>query len=382
MIDLPLAQITEGCALFGGIELVLGVSAVSRFARTGTRARASSNLPPITVLKPLAGLEPRLEEALTSFCAQTYPEFQIVFGVQDPTDLAIAVVERLQLSFPARVIDLVIDRRNYGPNRKVDNLLNMIKLARHDLLVISDSDIHAPADLLHGLAATLAKPGVGLATCLYSGLPASASIAARLGATQISHVFLPGAILARKLGRQDCLGAVMALYRRDLEAIGGLQALLPFLADDAMLGKKIVSLGKRVELAPTVVATTVPESDLAHLWRHELRWARTIRALAPTAFAASLLQYPLFFAILAVVISGASAWSVGLFLALWLFRAVAAAALDYRLGLKPFDNFALLPLRDLLSAALVPAAFLGDKVHWRGELRSVSSNRMSHEGLT
>ena len=379
MIELPLAQITGGFALAGGLEQVLGVSAVSRFAHRGSGPTAPV-LPPITVLKPLAGLEPRLEEALASFCDQAYPEFQIVFGVQDPCDPAIAVVERLRRQFPSRAIDLVIDRRKAGPNRKVGNLLNTIKVARHELLVISDSDIHAPNDLLRGLAITLAEPGVGLATCLYSGLPASGSLAARLGATQISHVFLPGVMLARNLGRQDCLGAVMALRRPDLEAIGGLESLLPFLADDAVLGQKIVALGKRVELAPSVVATTVPESDLAHLWRHELRWARTIRALAPAAFAASLLQYPLFFAMLAVVTSGASFWSVGLFLALWLFRAVAAAAVDYRLGLKPLDNFALLPFRDLLSAALVPAAFLGNQVHWRGEQLSATPNRMSHQG--
>lgn len=369
MIFLPAAQIAEGLAFAGSLELLAGAAVVSRFVR-GT-AKAQANLPPMTVLKPLAGDEPRLEEALASFCAQDYPDFHIVFGVQDPADPAIAVVKRLRERFPERDIALVIDRRKLGPNRKIGNLLNMIPLARHELLVISDSDIHAEPDLLRSLAGTLAQPRVGIATCLYGGLPASDALAARLGATQISHVFLPGALLARTLGRQDCLGAVMALRRSDLEAIGGLDALLPYLADDAVLGQKIVELGKKVELAHSVVATTVPESSISALWQHELRWARTIRALAPAGFAASLLQYPLFFAMVAILTSGEARWALACFAALWLLRGIAAAVLDRRLGLKPVHGFLLLPLRDLISALMVPVAFLGDKVQWRGESLSV-----------
>ena len=368
----------EFLALAGAAESVLGVAAVARFARQPKAA--ATQLPPITILKPLYGDEPLLERALASFCAQDYPAFQIVFGVQDPHDPAIRIIERLRQRFADVAIDLVIDQRKRGPNRKIGNLLNMVGLARHELLVISDSDIHAAPDLLRHIAAQMALPDAGLVTCLYNGLPANRTPAALLGATQINHVFLPGTLLARGLGRKDCLGAVMALRQTDLAAIGGLEALLPYLADDAILGQKIAGLGKRVLLARSVVSTTVPESRLAQLWQHELRWARTIRSLAPVPYAASILQYPLFFALFALVSSHMKLWSVGLFAAVWLFRALAGCAVDMQLGLRHLPVFALLPLRDCLSAALVICAFMGSKVSWRGESLSTVPNLVSHEG--
>ena len=164
-----------------------------------------------------------------------YPRFQIVFGLQDATDPALHVLRRLCARFPAVDIKVVIDPTQHGINRKVSNLINMYPHAAHDLIVIADSDIHAPSGYLADLAAELARPGVGLVTTLYTGLQATGTVAARLGAAQINHSFLPGALLARSLGRQDCLGATMALRRQTLEAVGGLHALVHHLADDAVL---------------------------------------------------------------------------------------------------------------------------------------------------
>ncbi len=465
-----LAGLTTALAGVGLAQALVGSRLVAAFARI-SRAAAwlqPGTRPAVTVLKPLHGDEPLLEEALSTVCRQDYPEFQIVFGVQDATDRAVAVVHRLQKRFPDVDIVLVADPGLHGENRKVGNLINMLPAARHDILVIADSDVHVRPDYLNRLVAALQVQGVGLVTTLYAGLPvvspvpglghtasgpsvsghtasgpieswpglarppttcgaepgkvvdspakpshdpttnasartnrrttlayptsltrpASIGLPARLGATQITHGFLPGALLSRALGRQDCLGATMCLRRDDLERLGGFRSLVDHLADDNVLGRRIIGLGLRVALAGTIVLTTVPEPHLKALFRHELRWARTIRALEPAGFAASVLQYPLAWALLTVVLTGGALWSIGLFLIAWVLRAVAALAVDS--ALAPLwtnnehagpaqrtsnDNAALafccpvwlLPLRDAFSVAVMLASYGGRRVDWRGQ---------------
>jgi ceramide glucosyltransferase len=362
MILLAYLAATVGCT---GLLLALAGWAVARrFARRPVPPLPAR--PPVTILRPLHGDEPLLEEALASVCGQDYPDFQVVFGVQNQADPALEVVRRLQRRFPERDITIVVDATQHGSNRKVGNLINMFAAARHDVLVIADSDVHAAHDNLERLVATLALPGTGLVTTIYTGLPASGALAARLGATQITHTLLPGALLARVLGRQDCFGASMALTRATLERIGGLQALADHLADDNVLGSLVREQGLSVELAPTVPATTVPETTLKALWRHELRWARTIRALAPLGFALSAVQYPLVWSALAIALSGGEAWSVGLFALAWIVRAVAARGVDRAVGVAIAAPVWLLPLRDLLFVGVMIASFLGDRVEWRG----------------
>ena len=203
----------------------------------------------------------------------------------------------------------MVDATRHGRNRKVGNLINMLPAARHEVLVIADSDLHVQPDYLDRLVAAMEPPGVGLVTTLYAGLPVERRIPPMLGAAQITHSFLPGALLARAMGRQDCLGATMALRRDTLTRIGGFQALVEHLADDNVLGRLVQGVGLSVALADTVPLTTVPERRVADLFRHELRWARTIRRLAPVPFAASVLQYPIFWALLAVILAPAALWS-------------------------------------------------------------------------
>jgi ceramide glucosyltransferase len=211
------------------------------------------------------------------------------------------------------------------------------------------------------------------------------ALPARLGATHITHGFLPGAVLARALGRQDCLGATMCLRRHDLQSIGGFRALVDHLADDNVLGRRINAIGLSVALADTMSLTTVPETSVRALFRHELRWARTIRALEPAGFAASLVQYPLAWALLTILLSGGALWSVGFFLIAWVLRAVAGLSVDNALsplwtregasGGRGDEDLAalafscpiwLLPLRDVLSVAVMLASYGGRQVDWRG----------------
>ena len=367
------ATLAAALASAGLFFVLAGWAAVLWFA--GSAAPGPGARPPVTILKPLYGDEPMLEEALASTCAQQYPEVQIVFGVHDPADPALAIVRRLRARFPDRAIDVVIDRSQHGRNRKVGNLMNMLPAARHQVLVIADSDVHSPPDWLDRVVATLMQPGVGLVTTLYAGLPASGAAVARLGAMQITHTLLPGALLARALGRQDCLGATMAIRRETLDGVGGFRVLVEHLADDNVLGRMVQAAGLRIGLAAVVPATTVPEATLRALWSHELRWARTTRALAPVGFAASAVQHPLFWSALALALSGGALWAFALFATAWAVRALAARGIDRALGLAIPLPVWLLPLRDVLFVAVMAASFLGDQVEWRGHAMRADNGR-------
>jgi ceramide glucosyltransferase len=369
-------------ALVAGAGVVIALAGWVEVARFGrSRPPPPAALPGITVLKPLYGDEPMLEAALASVCAQDYPLFQVVFGVQDAADPALASVVRVRARFPACDIAVVIDDSADGANRKVANLMNMLPFARHDVLVIADSDMHAAPDYLRRIATTLAEPGIGLVTTLYTGLPANRGIAASLGATGITHLFLPGAMIARRLGRQVCLGATMALRRQTLESVGGFAALVNHLADDHVLGRLVRDSGLGIGLAATVPATTVPEVTLRALFHHELRWGRTILALTPLPFALSAIQYPLGWALLALLLSGGREWALALLLAIWAGRAVLARGVDAALGQSaaPAPVW-LLPLRDLISIGVLLASFAGRDVQWRGRtLRAVDARRAGYK---
>lgn len=361
-------------ALFTGLGLVqclAGWAAVIRFAAAPTPA--PRQLPPVTILKPLCGDEPLLADALLSCCRQDYPVFQIVFGVRDAADPAVLVVRELQKTFPEREITVIVDPTIRGRNRKVANLINMLPSARYDVLVFSDSDLHLAPDYLMRLVAALERPNTGLVSTLYVGRPATRRLAPRLAAAQINYSFLPGALLARALGRQDCLGSTMALHRRTLERSGGLHALVDHVADDNVLGQRVAELGLAVDIADTVPAATVPEPTFSALWLHEMRWARTIRALVPVAFGVSAIQYPFCWALLACILSdGALPYVVLLGLA-WAVRTTAAWGIDHALeprfaqpDLAPVAPVWLLPFRDILSVIEVVASYSSNRVVWRG----------------
>jgi ceramide glucosyltransferase len=375
-----IADLMAVMACLGLLQCLAGLAVVRRFAGARGHGALCANPPPVTILKPLCGDEPLLEEALTSCFQQGYPEFQIVFGIQNPKDPALAVVQRLRERFPARDVAVVIDPTPHGPNRKVANLINMLPSARHDILVISDSDLHLPLNYLERLVVALEKPRTGLVTSLYIGSPPTPKgWAARIGSTQISHCFLPGVLLSRALGREDCLGSTAMLRRETLERTGGFRALVQLLAEDNVMGQRVKALGLSVGLADTIPTATVPEPNLRALWEHEIRWTSTIRALAPVSLCGSTLQYPLFWSLLAVLFSGAAAWSLVLFVAGWIVRWVATGLIDSALrpmvGRPAYPTpFWMLPLRDMLSVAQIAASFGVSEVVWRGHKLGTNSD--------
>jgi ceramide glucosyltransferase len=365
-----IADVFAILALFGVVQSLFGWFAVTRFVRLP--AAVPEERPGITVLRPMCGTEPMLEEALVSCFTQDYPNYQIVCGLQDPEDPALAVIERVRKRFPERDIAVVIDSTTHGQNRKVANLINMMAAAKHEILVISDSDIHAAPNYLDTLLGELQKPNTGMVTALYAGLPPKGSgLFERLGAMQINHAFLPGVMMSRLMGRQDCLGSTVMMTREVLERTGGFQALSDLLAEDNHLGRKVRELGLEIRLSYAVAAATVPENSLHDLWQHETRWTRTIRGLAPYALAASALQYPLFWALLSVLSSGFESWSLLVLAFSWMVRALAGGAIEAALQPRLQEQVRpaalwLYPVRDILSVSEIVATYGIDNVVWRG----------------
>ena len=358
-------------AVAGMAHLLVGYLAVRRFSHQ--RLDRHEHCPPITVLKPLYGGEPLLYDALHSFCRQDYPVYQIVFGVRDPHDAALATVRRLQQELPDVDIALIVDASLHGANRKVSNLMNMAVAAKYDLYVISDSDMHVTPCYLQAIMGAFSSPKVGLVTTLYTGKPIYDTVVSDLAVSHLNHLFLPSALVGMWLGRRsDCFGATMALSRAMLEKIGGWEMLSHQLADDFVLGREVQAHGFEVALAPVLPGTTIAESSFDHLFSHELRWARTIRAMVPWGFAASLIQYPVAFALLAWACSGAQSLYAVLALAAAVARILAARGIDYRLGLKNLPLW-LMPVRDILSFCIVLASFCGRKIEWRGHAMSVQA---------
>jgi|HubBroStandDraft_6_1064221.scaffolds.fasta_scaffold50346_2 ceramide glucosyltransferase len=358
--------------------LVCTVIAVARFSRRSPDLQPKK--PPVSVLKPLCGAEPGLGENLRSFVDQAYPEFQIVFGVRSPEDDALSVVRALIADRPQRDIALVIDPRVAGRNLKVANLVNMLPAARHDTLVFADSDGHVGPDYLAAVTAPLQDPAIGLVTCLYKGVPIG-GLWSRLGALHINYEFLPGALMGEAMGAGGgCFGATMALRRDVLERIGGLAAVRDELADDHRIGAAVRELGLATVLSPYLVESSVSEKSLKCLWRHELRWARTVRLVAPVGFAGSVVTHAVPIAVLAALLCGLSLTSLGFVTMSCVLRWVTAGAIAGILRL-PMAGLWLLPLRDLLSFAVFVGSFFGRNVSWRDQLfRIEPSGRIMVDG--
>ncbi len=347
--------------------------------------RPAGALRPVTVLKPLCGAEPALYEDLRSLCEQAYPLMQIIFGVQHPADPALEVVRRLQAQFPRLDIAVVIDPRRHGHSAKVSNLINMMSAARHDWLVLADSDVRVPPGYLEGVCAPLADPGVGIVTCPYRGRPVRTAGRARLwcelGALFVNDWFMPSVRVAALFGsRSFAFGATIALRRDALSAIGGFQAIADQLADDYRLGELTRRRGLATVLSHVVVETSVEEPTFRQLVQHETRWLRTIRAVRPGGYAASAVTFSLPVAILGCALAGASGS------ALVLLCATAAArvmlhflvyAAEPALGGARRRLWAL-PASDVLGFALWCRGFAAREVHWRQQRYRVARDGSAH----
>jgi len=355
------------------LAAILEVGRFQRLYRAADRFR-----PPVTILKPLCGLEAGLYENLRSFCVQDYPEYQVIFGVRDAADPAATVVQRLIGELPRVDISFVVDGTVTGPNLKVSNLGNMYRAAKHPYLIVADSDMRVDEHYVASVVAPLEDRQVGTVTCLYSAEPAG-GLPSLLASMLINGWFLPSVLASAALGKlRFALGATIALRRELLDRIGGFAALSHRLADDQMLGRLVSDFGYRVVLSGYVVENVVHEPSLAAFFRHELRWARTIRIAEPLGYAFSFLMYGVPLSMIGAVLleaalgwglAGLAAIALAIVLRLWMHAAVCR-----KLGLaKGGRALWLVPLCDMLRFLVWAASYFGRDIDWKDRRFTVST---------
>jgi ceramide glucosyltransferase len=330
---------------------------------------AASEYPPVSLLKPLKGVDPGIYESLRSHCLQDYPEYEIVFGVNQADDPAVPLVKRLQEEFPQRVVQLVVCAKTLGTNTKVSNLVQMLGSARFDYLIVNDSDIQVEPDYLRRVLPPLSGPRVGMVTCLYRGI-AARSLGSALESIGISSDFAGGVLVARYIegGVRFGLGSTLAFRRRQLDAIGGFEAVVDYLADDYELGRRIAGLGLQVELSEVVVGTVLPPYHLRGFFQHQLRWARSVRDSRKWGYVGLLLTFGLPWALLTLVASGGATWAWGVLGAAALLRLLVAITVGTVVLRDPqVPRFLLLiPLRDLAALLVWGVGFVSNTISWRG----------------
>ncbi len=344
------------------------------------RSADASFTPAVTLLKPLKGCDSATEACLRSWFQQVYSgPVQILFGVASKTDPVCDLARRLMAEFPEADAELVICPRQLGPNAKASTLAQLQPRAKQDILVISDADVVAPADLLVNLVAPLNGPGVGLVNCFYRF--AAQTTAMRWEGIAVNADFWSQVLQSKTLKPLDfALGAVMATRRPVLEKVGGFRALCEYLADDYQLGNRIAELGLEVVLCPVVVECRSDPLGWAAVWTHQLRWARTTRACEPGPFFLSILANGTFWPLLWVALE-----PVGMALAAasvcWAARIASALSNYSRLTrTEPTLTEALMvPLKDLSALAIWALAFGGSEIVWRGQrFRILQDGRLAH----
>ena len=330
---------------------------------------SGSFTPPVSILKPLKGTDPEVYESFRSHCVQDYPEYEIIFGVSDTNDPAIAAVEKLKREFPERAIRVVYCGENLGANTKVSNLVQMLREARFEHLIVNDSDIRVESDYLRRVIAGLSDPANGMITCLYRGV-ASPTLGSRLEALGISTDFCAGVLAARQLegGIHFGLGSTMAFRRSDLAAIGGFESIVDYLADDYELGRRIAGQGRKVQLSDVVVETFLPAYSLGGFLRHQLRWARGVRDSRRWGYVGLGVTFGVFWALLTVSLAAPNLWTWAVLASILVLRITVAVVVgrkllgDHQVG----SLIALIPVRDLIAFSVWLVSFVGHTVEWRG----------------
>jgi ceramide glucosyltransferase len=360
-------------ALCGAGYALVAAFFAGRFMRAGAPVAAA--YPPVTILKPLYRGEPGLSGNLESFFAQDYPgAIQIVFGVHDESDPAIAVVKELQARYPLLDTVIVADGALHGANAKISNLINMLPAARHDMLVLSDSDIIVSRSWLRHVTSALSQAGVGLVTCLYTGEVARGEkgLWPTLAAMGTSYDFLPNVVLGTSLGlAEPCMGSTIALTRQTLDEIGGFMAFADALADDYEIGRAVRARGMTLAIPAMGVGHTTAEASLGELIRHELRWTRTIRMVNRAGHMGSVVTFGFPIALMAAFLLDFSALSLYVLAVTVLARLFLKRRIDGIFGTYA-GPFWLLPVRDLLSFAVFVTSQFGETVYWRGSRFSVA----------
>jgi ceramide glucosyltransferase len=373
--------ITTLLAVGGLVYMLLALWGARDFGHSCRRiARATVNqpayAPDVTILKPVKGVDARMHAGFVSHCRQKYAgNFEILFGVSSMDDPAVADIERLRAEFPDCAIRLIECTERLGTSGKVSNLIQMLRQARYDYVLINDSDILVSPNYLTRVMGLFRDEKVGMVTAPYLGRTAAEgkglTLWSRLEALGISTDFLPGVLTARKIegGIHFGLGSTLAVSRKALAAAGGLEPLVDYLADDYEIGVRIARAGYRIELCCETVETTVPAYNFRGFWDHQLRWARSTRDSRRWGYVGLGITYCIPWAVLNCIASGFALWSFTLLSLVVLAR--VSVALTVGVGLlrdeQVLRDIWLLPLRDFFGLGFWAWSFASHTVVWRGE---------------
>jgi ceramide glucosyltransferase len=356
---------------------ILAAAKFFRAERVGSHQSPSDFTPPVSILKPIHGLDRETYENYASFCNQEYPQFEILFCVGDERDPAVPVIEKLIADFPQRPIRLLVGSEPIGASDKVNKLCRMVREARHEIVIVSDSDVRVEPSFLRAVVTPFSDPKVGGVTCLYRGLT-NGGFGADLEALGNSADFAPGVLVACYLGELDfMLGAVMATTKKHLAEIGGFESMADYFCDDYELGNRIASRGYLVELSRFPVDIVYPRETIADAFRHQVRWNLSIRYSRPWGH-------------FGLIFTNALPWAVAVgALATWRLAVIyLASALVFRIlmassvGLRGMGDHLvlrklwLLPVRDAFALVVWLTSFFPQRIHWRDRQFRVREKRL------
>lgn len=359
---------------------VLAIIAARRFFAASDRANRPNVAftPPVSILKPVRGLDREAYENFASFCRQDYPEFEILFCVSDGSEPAIPVIERLIRDFPDRPIRLLVGSKAIGVSDKMNKVCRMAAEARHEVVLVSDSDVRVDSGFLRAVVAPLQDAPNGGVSCLYRGLT-DGSFASTLESLGNSTDFAPGVVSAWMLGDLDfMLGAVMVVTKRALADIGGFESLADYFCDDYELGNRLAKAGHRVELSRAPVSIVYPRETIGIAFRHQLRWNLSIRFSRPWGHFGLLFSQGLPWALLAFAIAPTAASGAAYLVNYAIFRSAMAIVVGYT-GLQDRDvprKLWLLPVRDAFAFCVWVASFFPQRIHWRDQEFYVRDKRL------
>jgi ceramide glucosyltransferase len=357
---------------------LVAIFAALRFFRKKRARNLPEFTPPVSLLKPVRGVDFASYENFRSFCALDYPEYEILFCVNEMDDPAVAVIQRLAKEFPERRIEIFSGAPQVGTNRKVNNLALLTRQARYDYLVQSDGDVRAGPEYLREVVAPFADPGVGVVSCFYRGVTQK-NFWAELEAIGAASDFLPGAVVANLPGKVTfALGASVATTKSWLAKIGGYEALADFLADDYEIGNRVHNAGGKVLLSRETVWTMYPAKTSRGFWEHQERWARTVRMVRPASFFGLIFTHGLPLAILAAAVAPTT-WIAAAYLGTYAVLRLLMAWVAGVWGMKD-ETLArklwLVPLRDAIHFGVWLAGFTSNRVKWGESEFAIENGRM------
>jgi ceramide glucosyltransferase len=353
--------------------LFMALIASARFRRKQRQVTSTLGpLPPVTLLKPLCGMEPGLEDNLSSFFQQQYPSFEIIFGARHANDPAVGVVRRISARYPSVPVEVVLTGEPRRPNAKVCSLVNMYARAAHDYLIISDSDVKVGPNYIAEVVRPLLDPKNGMVTCLYRGLP-TGGFWSQLEALGMSVEMTAGAIVANLIeGMKFALGPTMAIRRDALDAVGGFEQLADYCADDYVLGREVAESGRQVVMSQHVIDHVVINRKYSCSMRHQIRWMKSTRFSRRAGHAGTLLTFSMPFGVLGLVAAGAlHHWvlGAGLFAAAYLNRVIMAVVAGWSVvrDRRALRLAWLYPVRALMGFVFWCASYSGREIEWRGD---------------